>query len=171
MGLLIARMHIECHCVWERNNNILSHFGISNNQTTELQGAHLPFLVGFARSSQIGLRSMGPTSQLCVNSSALLQWPISIFDLSRGAGKPEIHSRLGARVDHIGAKKSARCAGISCHQERKRRKTSLKTHKSINFMQYQWSCIHQLSHRALQLRLLLQRCEIDGLDIGENEGK
>jgi hypothetical protein len=48
MGLIIARMHTECHYVRECNNHIFpsSHLGISNNQTTERQRAHLLFLVG-----------------------------------------------------------------------------------------------------------------------------
>jgi hypothetical protein len=46
MGPIVARLQIECHCVRERNNkNFESHFGISNNQTTELQGIHLPLPV------------------------------------------------------------------------------------------------------------------------------
>jgi hypothetical protein len=49
MGLVIAKMHIECHCVRERHNNIFPvAFWNLELQTTELQGASLPFLVDLA---------------------------------------------------------------------------------------------------------------------------
>jgi hypothetical protein len=46
MRLVIARMHIECYYIRERDNDIfLRRFLESQIRTTELQGAHLPFLV------------------------------------------------------------------------------------------------------------------------------